>query len=65
MTSNRYDTTVRLDKDLARRLRVIAQVLEVSVNKLMESSLTETAMFYENDADFQKQHKAWLQRQKL
>lgn len=54
-----------MDHNLARRLKVIAAVQEVSVNDLIISALNETVMFYEADPDFKKRHKAWLATQQV
>lgn len=65
MADDRYETSIRMDGDLAQKVNTIAQVLGVSMNKIMVDALKETVMFYEGDPDFKEKHKQWLQRHSL
>jgi len=59
----RRETSVRMDADLHRRLRTIAQVEGVSLNQIIVSSVAEAVMFYEGDPEFRARHKKWLDEQ--
>lgn len=55
-----HETTVRIDRETASRLSLIAQVLEVSINSLMTQAIKETVNFYEGDPEFQEKRKTYL-----
>jgi predicted transcriptional regulator len=55
-----HETTVRIDRETASRLSLIAQVLDVSINSLMTQAIKDTINFYEGDPDFQEQRKSYL-----
>lgn len=55
-----YETTVRMDPDLAKRLNVISQVLDVSMNQLMVHAIRESVTIYEGDAEYQEKRKVYL-----
>lgn len=64
-TDQRIATSVRLEPELMRRIKIISQVLGVSMNKLVESALRESVMLYEDDPEFKKKHKDWIASQRL
>jgi hypothetical protein len=49
-----------MDAELANRLSVISQVLDVSMNKLMVQAIKESIVVYEGDPDYQAKRKAWI-----
>lgn len=55
-----HETTVRLDRETASRLALIAQVKDVSINSLMIQAIKETVNFYEGDPEFQEAKKSYL-----
>lgn len=61
-TEKIYETTVRLDSDIADRLGVIAQVLRISRNTMMKQAIVESVITYEEDTDYQKQRKKWIDK---
>jgi len=61
-TEKIYETTVRLDSDIADRLGVIAQVLGISRNTMMKKAITESVITHEEDSKYQKKRKEWIDR---
>lgn len=57
-----HETSVRMDKELGRRLSLIAQVTGTSMNQLMVQAIRESVTLTEGDADYQEQRKAWLKQ---
>lgn len=57
-----HETTVRLDRETASRLSMVAQVLDTSMNALMNQAIKETVNFYEGDPEFQQKRKEYLRR---
>ena len=53
---------MRLDSDIADRLGVIAQVLRISRNTMMKQAITESVITHEEDPDYQKQRKKWIDK---
>ena len=53
--------TVRLDVETANRVGVIAQVLHVSRNELICQAITESVRTYEDDPQYQKKRKEWIE----
>ncbi len=56
-----HETTVRIDVEIAHRLRVIAQVLGMSRNRFMSLAITESVLIYEDDPDYQQKLKEWVE----
>lgn len=61
-TEKVYETTVRLDSDIADRLGVIAQVLGISRNTMMKQAITEAVITYEGDPKYQKDRQGWIDK---
>jgi predicted transcriptional regulator len=57
-----HETSVRMDKELASRLSLIAQVTGTSMNQLMVRAIKESVIVTEGDEEFQEQRKAWLKQ---
>lgn len=55
-----HETTVRMDRETASRLGMIAQVLGLSMNQLMVQAIKEIVNFYEGDPEFQAKRKEYL-----
>jgi predicted transcriptional regulator len=55
-----HETTVRMDRETASRLSLVAQVLDVSINQLMNQAIKETVNFYEGDPEFQEKRKSYI-----
>lgn len=58
--TKKHSSTVRMPPELAERLSVISQVLDISQNQLVVNAIRETIMFYEGDQQFQTQRQDWL-----
>jgi predicted transcriptional regulator len=61
-TEKTYETTVRLDSEIADRLGIIAQVLGISRNTMMKRAITESVIVHEGDPEYQKQRKKWIDK---
>lgn len=61
-TEKTYETTVRLDSEIADRLGVIAQVLGISRNTMMKQAITESVITYEGDPEYRKRRKKWIEK---
>lgn len=57
-----HETSVRMDKELASRLSLIAQVTGTSMNQLMVQAIRESVTLTEGDADYQEKRKTWLKQ---
>ena len=55
------EMTLRLDGEIANRVGVIAQVLNVSRNELMCQAITESVGTFEGDPEYQKKRKEWIE----
>lgn len=58
--SDIHETSVRMDKELANRLSLIAQVTGTSMNQLMVQAIKESVLVTEGDGEYQAKRKAWL-----
>lgn len=61
-TEKIYETTVRLDSEIADRVGVIAQVLGISRNTMMKQAITESVITYEGDPGYRKRRKKWIDK---
>ncbi len=55
-----YETTIRLDMEMANRMGIVSQVLGKSRNALMTQAITESILTYEGNPEYQKQRKEWI-----
>lgn len=60
--TNKHVMTVRMDEDLGQRLGFIAQVREQSKNSLIVAAVRQFVFDIENDAFFQEERAAMLER---
>ena len=49
-----------MDRELANRLSVISQVLNISMNQLMIQAIRESVAIYEGDAEYQAKRQKWI-----
>ena len=55
------EMTFGLDLEIANRVKVIAQVLNVSRNELICQAVTESVRTYEDDPEYQKKRQGWIE----
>jgi len=57
-----HETSVRMDRELANRLNLIAQVTGTSMNQLMVQAIRESVTLTEGSPEYQEERKAWLKQ---
>jgi hypothetical protein len=60
MATDKYETTVRMEGDLATRLGVVSSVTRESKNALIVAGIQQIISDYEGDAEFQKARAAFI-----
>jgi predicted transcriptional regulator len=58
---DKYETTVRMEGDLARRLDVISSVTRESKNSLIVAGTESVIESYEDDEEYQAQRAAFIE----
>ena len=60
--TTKYESTIRMEPELADRLDVIAQVLDESKNQLIVNAITKMVENYEGNSGYKSKQQEWLER---
>lgn len=60
--SSKYTTTIRMDRDLADRLDVLASVTAMSKNAVIVAAIKMLLLDYEDDSNYKELRSSWAEQ---